>query len=831
MRLVAILLALCMTSASGLDQNLLPNAGFEAKSGDDGIAQGWADNSSWADLDVEYQPETANPHSGRACQRIVCSRLTYGAVQMIPTSAVPLERGQIYRVSLWLRGNVGMVAGQVRLAPAPYTVYIERDITVSPEWQQLQYLWTSTVTDPTARFMIRFVQPGSLWVDDVAVQKLTPAEALKSVPPPQKGNLLHNGRFDLGLANWLVSHGCDYWRKADLSIDETDAGPCLRIDVPDGVHVSVASDAAAVAHGHPVRIACRARAKEPTAFSFFSTFCATRAQVGREWQTLRAAGKAGFGKTHGCVRVALAGPCTVWLDDVQLRQDGQWSGREGPSAAIVSERHPLSLYHGDEVPILRLMSAAGPAELNWTVEDFWGREAKSGHWRSGPGRDVKTIACTDLPRGWYRASVAWQHKGRELRNESTFCLLPPRERAAPAATSPFGAHFSLDPDGITLARAVGVRWLRLHPPNHTKWRVVEPHKGEWRWRDEAIRIARDAGFDICGSLDRCPTWASTAPPGTKDIGFYTGTGAWVPRDWREWEDYVARTVRRYRKDIHVWEVWNEPNLTSWLRPREGQTRAQAYVEMLKHTYPIVKREDSSATVIAGCVAGALRERSSAYRFAVDIIDQGALALMDVFSFHEYISRSVDEGDEPIDVQIARLREHMRAAGRELPIINSEGGYSVPGTCLSYRPCPRATVPPDKMARWLVRQYVAQLALGIKQFYFYNFFIDGSPAIRQWQGLVEGDGQPRPNVAAYANMTWLLDGAAFARTDRPAENVWVHRFATPAGPLAVAWSRTETTASLAFPNATEAWSLMGEAIPIPGDKAFTITDAPIYVRCK
>ena len=44
-----------------------------------------------------------------------------------------------------------------------------------------------------------------------------------------------------------------------------------------------------------------------------------------------------------------------------------------------------------------------------------------------------------------------------------------------------------------------------------------------------------------------PDWASSAPPGTPDHGFYTGRGAWLPRDWAEWERYVTETVRRYRE--------------------------------------------------------------------------------------------------------------------------------------------------------------------------------------------------------------------------------------------------------------------------------------------
>lgn len=202
--------------------------------------------------------------------------------------------------------------------------------------------------------------------------------------------------------------------------------------------------------------------------------------------------------------------------------------------------------------------------------------------------------------------------------------------------------------------------------------------------------------------------------------------------------------------------------------------------------------------------------------------------MDVFSFHQYITRSVDESAEPIDRWLAKLRAAMRAAGRELPIINSEGGYANPGTSLTYRPCPANTVDADKMARWLVRQYVAQWAGGVRQFFFYNFFIDGSPTIRSWQGFLEGDGQPRPNVAAYAHMSWMLDGAQFRATDRPDENVWVHHFDTPRGPVAVTWARTGHRVELPFPHLRKAWDLMGAPVALPADGRMTITDAPLYL---
>lgn len=530
------------------------------------------------------------------------------------------------------------------------------------------------------------------------------------------------------------------------------------------------------------------------------------------------------------------GPVTLWVDDVRLEQESRPADSTRSQAAILSGRHPLSLYHDTETPRVKLITSTSPqtepCSFHWKIEDFWGNVRLKDTHKPATGRQAERIDCQDLGRGWYRASVRWTENDRPKQHESTFVVLPPFERSGPIADSPFGAHFSIDPTGLQIAQAAGVRWLRLHPPNHTKWRVVQPTgQNQWAWRDDPIRIARQAGLKLVGSLDRCPNWASSAPPGTPDVGFYTGIGAWVPKNWSDWEDYVAQTVRRYKSQIQIWEVWNEPNLTDWLIPRQGQTRAQAYVEMLKHTYPVVKRENPNATVIGGCVAGAMTENSSAWKFTQDIIDQGALELMDALSFHQYITRSVDEGDEPIEVWLTRLKAKMQAAGRPLPIINSEGGYADPGSSIRYRPCPANVVSPENMARWLVRQYVSQLALGVRQFFFYNFFVDGSPVVRRWEGFVEGDGQPRPNVAAYAQMSWILDGANFDRVDRPTDDVWLYQFKTPRGRVSVAWARTDQQARIEFPHASQAWDLMGSRLDLPRDKTLTVTDAPIYIKSR
>ncbi|MCU1381876.1 MAG: uncharacterized protein JWL71_573 [Acidobacteria bacterium] len=89
------------------------------------------------------------------------------------------------------------------------------------------------------------------------------------------------------------------------------------------------------------------------------------------------------------------------------------------------------------------------------------------------------------------------------------------------------------------------------------WDVIEPGcKGcfDWSttdaWRDEAKRTHRA----IFASLAYAPAWANGGQP-----------YRYPPLNYQDWYDFVFATVSRYRDDIFLWGVWNEPNLDQYLQ--------------------------------------------------------------------------------------------------------------------------------------------------------------------------------------------------------------------------------------------------------------------------
>lgn len=849
---------MCTAGHSSLAaSNLLIHGDFEGPFRMDGVPQSWRNgsHSSWGaatNLEVAFARETNWPHGGQACLRITCSRLGYitakrqgwvgfGAAVATPTRPIPLEPGRIFRVRLWLRGTPQIaVRALVRQSHRPWSPYFEHHTVLTGTWQPVEFLFTSRWHDTNSAFQVAFADIGTVWLDDVSIAEVSTAEARAVVASPPHGNLLHNGGFDLGKANWLPEFGWDTVHDPEYAIENDADGPCLRVTSAPAVGLYVLSDVVPVAPGYPIRIACRIRLARLAQVRFAALWqdanhvqiphCETYAHVGTEWQRLEASGEVPFvpHTPHAFILVHVKEPNTLWIDDVELRQDVASGPDTRPRAAIMTDRHPAALYLGHERPMLQVVSfvpeCAQPARLAWWVEDFHGRLVMRGTWRPGPGRQTRTISGAHLPQGWYRGTVTWQHAGRDWRNECTFCILPPAARLAPAATSPFGAHARPTRKYYQLMSAVGVRWFRLWPPGYALWETVEPEPGRWVWHDEEVQtLAREYGLRLVGMLESPPAWVNAA----------------APDYWEKWENYVARVVEHFRDDIHVWEVQNEPDLKWWLSKPEGPSRAQNHADYLRHTYPVIKRIDPTATVLGGSGVGTCYlAGSDSAAFTDELIEAGGLQWMDAFSFHFYHAfnwrQPLDELADPVPVSAERLRARMRQAGKVVPLINSEGGVYNPGPAVTYRPpapdnC--APLPPQEVARLLVRMYVVQIAAGIERFFYYNCCINGTPCAKAWDSFIEGDGQPRPAVAAYAVLTWALDGAHYLRTVQPTPDTWVYHFETPKGPLAVVWSRTGTTTEMALPDAVEAWNLVGTPVRPGRGGRFEITPDPLYVRLK
>lgn len=182
--------------------------------------------------------------------------------------------------------------------------------------------------------------------------------------------------------------------------------------------------------------------------------------------------------------------------------------------------------------------------------------------------------------------------------------------------SPYGvcAHvgcpgeFELREQEFEKMRAAGIGWVR----SDFLWKDIEPQKGVYRFDrfDELMKSARKHGIRVLPIL--CYDNPRVYP------GY-----AW--QHPKEWCDYVEAVVKRYRGDLEVVEVWNEPNISFW-KPKPDVAQ---YASFLKLSYEKVKAVAPEIRVMMGGTAGIN------VSFYSGIYAAGGANFMDIVNVHPY----------------------------------------------------------------------------------------------------------------------------------------------------------------------------------------------------
>ena len=68
-----------------------------------------------------------------------------------------------------------------------------------------------------------------------------------------------------------------------------------------------------------------------------------------------------------------------------------------------------------------------------------------------------------------------------------------------------------------------------------------------------------------------------------------------PDDLSLWDNYLTRTVKRYKGKVKYWEIWNEPDISPVLKHKP-----ELYFKLLKRNYKQIKEIDPKAEVIGIC---------------------------------------------------------------------------------------------------------------------------------------------------------------------------------------------------------------------------------------
>lgn len=136
------------------------------------IADGWADNSDWADVTVRYA-RAVGP-DGNACQRMDVDAVRGGRAQFV--QLLNLVPGTPYRASVRLKSEASTVA-TFTVHPndsVAETNTPSKDVALAPVWQTVEVRFTAKTQ--AHLFMIACAQPKSvLYIDDSKIEPVAPA--------------------------------------------------------------------------------------------------------------------------------------------------------------------------------------------------------------------------------------------------------------------------------------------------------------------------------------------------------------------------------------------------------------------------------------------------------------------------------------------------------------------------------------------------------------------------------------------------------------------------------------------------------------------------------
>jgi len=404
-----------------------------------------------------------------------------------------------------------------------------------------------------------------------------------------------------------------------------------------------------------------------------------------------------------------------------------------------------------------------------------------------------------------------------------------------APASPFGSHFLSSPMTISMMKAAGVNWARLHDAgtDYIGWYHLEPEKGAWTFRDEDIKRFRDSHVKIFAGLQTAPKWASLyADSGKKDFNGYFDR-YFQPKDLDAWANYVKVVTSRYKGVIDEYFIWNEPWGDGFWHSgydQEKKSYTQGphpeadYAKLSIEAYKAAKAGNPDAKISGFNTF----EGDKGKKWTQGVFDGGAYGFCDMVDYHFYTPKDQaqpgDQAQRVFEDATGYIKE--KAGKLDKPVYmsegqgNSTGGAGGGGTGLYRHTLPwelsgeSAAKGADKTCRFVV----ANLAAGASKVFLYSAHCyEALIARSSFTVLVGPDGYPQVELASFSNMAQHLEDKKFVIDEPVGEGACAYIFEGKGGSTAVVSGLR--TAKFSVPNASglEVSDLFGN--PLSGKTEF------------
>ncbi|MCS6950354.1 MAG: glycoside hydrolase family 5 protein [bacterium] len=315
---------------------------------------------------------------------------------------------------------------------------------------------------------------------------------------------------------------------------------------------------------------------------------------------------------------------------------------------------------------------------------------------------------------------------------TTVAWAPPQVVPEPVVPAPFGVniHFTRAPEReLELLREGGFRTVRMD----LFWHEIEKQKGAYDFSDYDV-LVRDMtarGIRILFILDYSNQFYD------EGVAPYTDEGR------AAFARYVEAAVKRYAGKGILWEIWNEPNIYPFWRPKPN---VEDYAQLAHVVIDTIRRVAPGEFIVAPASSG------FPWEFFETLGQRGVLQRLDAVTVHPYRPHHPETAGA--DYRRLRLLLDRYSPRKYLPILSGEWGYSDIWTGMDMQ----------KQARYLVRQWLTNLTHDVFLSIWYDWKNDGEDPKEPEHhfGTVYHDLRPKPAYLATKTLTSTLDGYRYLR---------------------------------------------------------------------
>lgn len=378
---------------------------------------------------------------------------------------------------------------------------------------------------------------------------------------------------------------------------------------------------------------------------------------------------------------------------------------------------------------------------------------------------------------------------------------------APAGAAQFDArlgvndHVLRDEHSLDIARDAGFKLVRLD----LRWQRVE-RNGEYRFEqaDRILNAFESRGLGALAILDYGhPQHGGETPQTADDIAAYAR--------------YAEAVAMHFKGHKIRYEIWNEPNLARFWKPRPD---ADAYTALLRQAVAAIRRADPSAPISTGGVA------NFDLAFLSRMLHSGSAAEVNAIGIHPYR----DSGPETVVSELLTLRRMIDGTlGQRVEIWSTEWGYS------------SARIGVDRQAVLAVRQALTLWAFGLPLAIWYDLRDDGTDPRNPEHnfGLLDSGGREKPAMAAIRTLAKAASGRTYAGLVRDVpEGVHAMCLDAPAGKVFIVWTEGQSR-TVDFPDGILASATDMSGAPIlpeaanSGKSTITLDESrgPVYLFLK